>query len=232
MTYDVSGRRVVVLGGSSGIGYATAEAAVEGGARVVVGSRGDEARAAAVERLGESAEGYELDLTDDDGVDAFFESVGAFDYLVCTPAYIPEGGMDVSVEDLQRAFDVKLFGFLRAVRAARPGLAEDGAVCFVSGTASTDPNPDFFGVGLVNAAVESLVGYLALEFAPVRVSAVSPGVVDTWGMDEETRASIAGRLPTGQVTEPEDVAEAVLTCLTNPAIDGTVLRMDGGGSLV
>jgi NAD(P)-dependent dehydrogenase (short-subunit alcohol dehydrogenase family) len=224
------GRRIAVVGGSSGIGRATAAAVVDGGGEVVVGSRSDDERAAVVAELGSSASGHTVDLTDDGSVTDFFDAAGQLDGLVCTPAYLPRGTVStVDDEDLRETFEVKLLGYRRAALAA--DLADDAGVVFVSGTAATDPAPDLFAVGVVNAAVESLVRYLALDRAPVRVNAVSPGVVDTWGMPDDQRAAIADSVPAGRVTEPEDVADAIVALLANRAMTGGVVRVDGGGSL-
>jgi NAD(P)-dependent dehydrogenase (short-subunit alcohol dehydrogenase family) len=223
--------RTVVVGGSSGIGYATAERVVEAGGEVVVAGRDDEARRDAVERLGKGATERALDVADPDAVESFFESVGSFDYLVCTAAYVPTG-FDVSDADLRRAFDVKFFGYYHAAEAARPHLAADGAIAFVTGDAAVRPNPTFFAVGVVNAAVESLVRYLAVEYAPLRVSAVSPNTVDTFGMDADAKAALAESLPARRVAESEDVADALAFALTNPNATGETFRVNGGARLV
>jgi NAD(P)-dependent dehydrogenase (short-subunit alcohol dehydrogenase family) len=223
--------RTVVVGGSSGIGLATAERVVAGGGEVVIAARDDERRREAAERLGERASERALDVSDLGAVEAFFETVGPIDYLVCTAAFLPTG-MDVTDENLRRAFDVKLFGYRAAARAARERMGDDGAMVFVTGEASVDPIPEYFAAGVVNAAVESLVRYLALEYGPVRVSAVSPHVVDTFGMDPETKAETAAGLPAGRVAEPEDVADAVTFALTNPSATGETFRVNGGAGLV
>lgn len=223
--------RTVVVGGSSGIGYATAERVVEAGGEVVVAGRDDEARRDAVERLGKGATERALDVADPDAVESFFESVGSFDYLVCTAAYVPTG-FDVSDADLRRAFDVKFFGYYYAATAAREYLAEDGAVVFITGEAAVDPDPQYFAIGVVNAAVETLTRYLAVEYAPIRVSAISPGLVDTFDMSEDMREKMADSVPVGRVAEPEDIAEAICFALTNPNTSGEVLRINGGASLV
>jgi NAD(P)-dependent dehydrogenase (short-subunit alcohol dehydrogenase family) len=224
------GRRIAVVGGSSGIGRATAAAVVDAGGDVVVGSRSDDERRAVVDELGPGAEGHGIDLTDDASVEAFFEFAGPLDGLVCTPAYLPQGTVsEVDDDEVRTAFEVKLLGYRRAVLAA--DVADDGGVVLVSGTAATHPTPDFFAVGVVNAAVESLARYLALDRAPVRVNVVSPGVVDTWGMPADRRTAVAGRVPVGRVTEPEDVAGAIVAALGNRAMTGTVVTLDGGGSL-
>ena len=229
MSFDNT--RTVVVGGSSGIGLATAERIVEEGGEVVVAARGEEDRVAAAESLGDAASERYVDLADPESVADCFDAVGDLDYLVCTAAYLPFG-FDVSDDELQEAFDVKLLGYRRAAAAARERLPDDGAIVFVTGEASVDPDPTYFAAGVVNAAVESLVRYLAVEYAPVRTSAISPNVVDTFGMDEEAREDVAASVPVGRVAEPEDVAEAVTFALRNRNATGETFRVNGGARLV
>jgi NAD(P)-dependent dehydrogenase (short-subunit alcohol dehydrogenase family) len=134
----------------------------------------------------------------------------------------------VSDEATRRAFEVKLLGYRRAAAAARDRLPEDGAIVLLSGEAAVQVVPDSLAAGLVNAAVETLTRYLAVEYAPIRVSAVSPNVVDTSGMSREARETVAERVPVDHVGEPEDVADAVLFPLANPNATGETLRLNGG----
>jgi NAD(P)-dependent dehydrogenase (short-subunit alcohol dehydrogenase family) len=197
----------------------------------VIAARDDEQRREAAERLGEAASERGLDVGDTDAVAEFFASVGPIDYLVCTAAFLPTG-IDVTDENLRRALDVKLVGYRAAAREARDQLADDGAIVFVTGEAAVDPIPEYFAAGVVNAAVESLVRYLAVEYGPIRVSAVSPHLVDTFGMDPEAKAEAAAGLPTERVAEPEDVADAVAFALRNPTATGETFRVNCGARLV
>ena len=225
-----SGTRTVVIGGSSGIGYATAERIVAAGGEVVVAARDDERREEAAKTLGPNASEQPLDITDRAEVKALFRE-GEVDYLVCTPAYIPTG-FDISEAELRQAFNVKFFGYYYAAEAAREVLPDDGAIVFLSGEASVQPRPEYFAVGVVNAAVECLTRYLAVEYAPIRVSAVSPNLVDTFGMDESTRERAAESVPVGRVADPADIADAVAFLLQNRNTTGEVLRTNGGADLV
>lgn len=222
--------RTVIIGGSSGIGYATAEQIVSEGGEVVVAARDDDRRTEAARTLGPNATERAVDITDRAAVTQTLTDAKP-DYLVCTPAYIPTG-MDISEEELRQAFDVKFFGYYYAAEAARQVIPEDGAMVFLSGEAAVTPDPQYFAVGVVNAAVETLVRYLALEYAPVRVSAVSPNVVDTFGMDDTMRDRVASSVPVDRVAEPEDIAAAVCLALDNPNMSGETLRLNGGSNLV
>ncbi|QIO25263.1 SDR family oxidoreductase [Haloarcula sp. JP-L23] len=222
--------QTIVIGGSSGIGYATAEQIIDSGGDVVIAARDDDRRQEAANTLGPNATEHPLDITVRADVKSLFTEFDA-DYLVCTPAHIPTG-FDISEAQLRKAFDVKFFGYYYAAEAARDVLPEDGAIVFLSGESSVDPQPDYFASGVVNAAVECLTRYLAVEYAPVRISAVSPKIVDTVGMTAEMREQAAEDIPIGQIADPADIADAVCFMLQNPNVTGEVLRSNGGARLV
>lgn len=227
---DFSGSRTVIIGGSSGIGYATAAQIVDSDGEVVIAARDDDRREEAATELGPNATDEFLDITERASVQSLLTDVDA-DYLVCTPAHIPKG-FEISEAELRRAFDVKFFGYYYAAQAARKSLSEDGAIVFLSGETAVKPQLDYFASGVVNAAVECLTRYLAVEYAPIRVSAVSPYIVDTVGMDEEMRKRAASDIPVGKIAAPEEIADAVCFLLQNPNVTGEVLRSNGGSSLV
>lgn len=221
--------KTVIIGGSSGIGYATAENIIEAGGEVIIAARDDERRETAAAELGPNATEWALDITNRPELDNLFAE-NPVDYLVCTPAYIPQG-FDINEQELRTAFDVKFFGYYKAAQAARETLSDDGAIVFMSGEAGVDPNPEYFAVGVVNAAVECLTQYLALEYAPIRVSAISPNAVDTYGLSEETRANLAEEFPLNRVADPDDIAEAICFALQNPNFTGEVIRINGGAGV-
>jgi len=220
--------RVVLLGGSSGIGLATAKRCVEAGWDVVVASR-DPGRA---EIAGEKAA---LDVTDASAVRSFFEAHGPFDHLVSTT--VARAGGPVRLLDLdaaRRAFEAKLWGPLTAIQAADVR----GSIVLTSGAAASTPMRGGAATAAVNGAVEALVRTLAVELAPVRVNAVSPGIIDTptWdAMATEDRDAmfdrLSGSLPAGRVGTAKDVADGIWMLLTNPFVTGIVLPVDGGHRL-
>jgi NAD(P)-dependent dehydrogenase (short-subunit alcohol dehydrogenase family) len=235
---DLHGRCVVVLGGTSGIGLATARLAADAGARVVVAGRDPERAARAAADLG--CTGVPADVLDDDALRRVFEAAGTVDHLVQAAGDISGGPIATTpIERLRPALDVRLWGAIRAVRAATGHLAPDASVTFVSGTVSTRPVPGAAVSAASAAGVEALARALALELAPVRVNAVCPGVVDTPLLDRpfgDRRAAaleqLASRLPVGRVGRSHDVAHAVLFLATNGYVTGEVLHVDGGGRLV
>ncbi len=235
----LAGRHVLVIGGTSGIGAAVAAGALARGATVTVAGR-DEARArAAADRLGTGATGVAVDVADPAAVTALVEGLDALHDLVVT-ANEPGGGRvaDLDPAAVQRTIGVKLLGQLWAARAAAPRLPADGSITLTAGVASHRPSPGAAVTALINGGVEALVRTLAVELAPVRVNAVSPGIIDTpaWdrlGDDERTAflARVGGGLPVGRVGRPEEVAEGMLALLLNGFATGVTLPVDGGGRI-
>jgi NAD(P)-dependent dehydrogenase (short-subunit alcohol dehydrogenase family) len=220
--------RAVFVGGSSGIGLAAARRAVAAGWDVVVASR-DPSRAEL------DAEKVTLDVTDRDAVQALFRRLGPIDHLVSSTVARAGGAARELDLDLARlAFETKLWGPLAAIQAA--DVRESIVLC--SGVAASTPMRGGAATAAVNGAVEALVRTLAVELAPVRVNAVSPGIIDTptWaGMPEEQRQALFSRLadglPTGRVGRADDVADGIWHLLTNGFVTGSVLHVDGGHRL-
>ncbi|MEU0787808.1 SDR family oxidoreductase [Streptomyces sp. NPDC006173] len=235
------GQRVVVIGGTAGIGFAVAEAAAREGAEVVVASRRREGVDAALKRLPAGAVGEVLDATDEEAVREFFGRAGAFDHLVYTAGESLLLG-SLAESDLTRArgfLDTRLWGAYTAVKHGAPAIREGGSVVLTTGTAGRRPMPGTTVAASLCGAMESLTRALALELAPLRVNAVSPGVVRTelWrdlpAQDREGLfASAAGSLPVGRAGEPEDIAEAYLYLMRGGYSTGSVVVVDGGGVLV
>jgi NAD(P)-dependent dehydrogenase (short-subunit alcohol dehydrogenase family) len=232
-TASLEDDRAVIIGGSSGIGLATARAVTDAGGEAIVASRSAEQRQRAVESIDGPVTEYEVDVTDPATIEALFDAVGSFDHLVFTPSYVPnEPYESLSDEDFRRAFEVKFWGAHVAVTNARQSIAEGGSITLTSGNAGNKPAPDFFAIGVVNAAVQMFARYLAVALAPLRVNAVSPGLTDTYGMDEDKRRAVAEATLVGRPGEPEDIAQANLFAMTNPNVSGTVLHVDGGSTLL
>jgi len=228
----LKGKKVVVVGGSSGIGLATAEMAQREGADVIVASRNVTRLDAAAERL--NAVAIPADVTSDDSVIDLFRRCGPVDHVVVTAAQLRTGPFKtVAMEDVRATMESKFWGAWRVARAAdiRPG----GSLTLVSGFLSVRPRPNSAIVGSANGALESLTRALALELAPVRVNAVSPGVIDTpirAAMPEEARremlAKAAASLPVKRVGQGEDIARQIMAFMANGFATGSIVYIDGG----
>lgn len=237
---DLHDQRVVVLGGTSGIGLATAKAAACLGAQVTVVSR----RPASVDRaladLPSGTGGRAADLTDTDQARRLFDDLGSIDHLVFT-AGEPLVLMSLDTLDLIKAresFTLRYFGALWAVHAALPHLRPGGSITLTTGIAGRRPGPGWAVAASICGAIESLTRALAVELAPIRVNAVSPGVVRSplWAsMPQASRDQMyrdtAAAIPAGRVGEVDDIAQAYLFCLTQPFATGSILTVDGGAVL-
>jgi NAD(P)-dependent dehydrogenase (short-subunit alcohol dehydrogenase family) len=228
----LKGQKVVVVGGSSGIGLATAELAKSEGADVIIASRNADRLKAAAGQLG--VKGIVADVTSDDSVANLFKTCGQIDHVVVTAAQLRSGPFKtVAMEDVRATMEGKFWGAWRVAQAAdiRPG----GSLTLVSGFLSIRPRPNSAIVGAANGALESLARSLALELAPVRVNAVSPGIIDTpirAGMPEAARQDMlsktAASLPVGRVGVGEDIARQILAFMTIGFATGSIVYLDGG----
>ena len=172
--------RVVITGGGTGIGLATARLAAARGASVVLLGRRESKLQGAVEAIGAAASHRVLDVTDADAVTRAFKAIGPFDHLVTCAAGITIGPFaELPESALRDFFEVKFWGQVRAIRAALPNLARDGSIVAVSGFLYRKPSPGYSAFAAVNGAIEALVKVLAIELAPVRINALGAGQVDT-----------------------------------------------------
>jgi NAD(P)-dependent dehydrogenase (short-subunit alcohol dehydrogenase family) len=227
------GKRVLVVGGTSGIGAAVTRLATTANADVITASRRDEALSSA-----STAVHLRLDISDEALVRSGLSGQLPFDHVVVSAGGAKPGKFREQSSDIAaQAFETKFWGAWRV--AAHAPLMASASITFVSGVFAERPAVGQVAASCANAALEALARALAVELGPVRVNAVSPGLVDTpmWhAMPEERRtayfASVAEKLPARRICSDEDVAALVLACMTNPALTGAVLKIDGGYTLV
>ncbi|MGV7207885.1 SDR family oxidoreductase [Oxalobacteraceae bacterium A2-2] len=239
-SFDLSGKKVVIVGGKTGIGLGIARAARAAGAAVVVASR----RVAALAEHPELA-GFEqvsLDVRDEAAVRDAFEAIGPFDHLVVTAA--PDIGswgqfMDADMDGVRSYVEGKFLGSWACARHAAPRLRPQGSITFLTGGMAVRPKLGFTAVTSAFAAVEALSASLALELAPLRVNTIRPGYVDTdmWSFlpaeqRDGLRDKVAQTFPVRRVGRPEDIAHGALFLMTNPYVTGTVIEVAGGENLV
>lgn len=236
---SLSGQKVVVVGGSSGMGLGCAEAALAAGAEVVIVSRSNEKLAAAAERLGGKVEIFSADIQQETEVQNLFSSVGSLDHLIIT-ASATAGGPFLKMETAmaKNFFETKFWGAYWCAKYAAPIMSKTGSITFVSGVSSRRPMKGLAPAGACNGALESLSKALALELQPIRVNTISPGLVDTPLYDmmtEERRdgmfAATAKILPVGRVGQSEDIGSLAISLMGNGFISGTTLDIDGGNMI-
>jgi NAD(P)-dependent dehydrogenase (short-subunit alcohol dehydrogenase family) len=229
---SLAGQKIVVVGGSSGIGLATAELCKGDGAHVIIASRNAERLKTAANKIGATA--IVTDVTNDESVAELFRSCGQVDHVVVTAAQLKSGPFKtVAMDDVRATMEGKFWGAWRVARAAN--IRAGGSLTLVSGFLSVRPRPNSAIVGAANGAIESLTRGLALELAPVRVNCVSPGIIDTpirAAMPEAARkemlAKVAGGLPVGRVGVGDDIARQIMAFMAIGFATGSIVYIDGG----
>jgi NAD(P)-dependent dehydrogenase (short-subunit alcohol dehydrogenase family) len=234
-------KRIVLLGGTSGLGFATAEAAAREGARLVVASARQERVSRALGLLPEGTEGHVADFTDEAQVQALFERIGSFDHLVYTAgdSLLLSDFTDTSMADARRAFEVRVWGAMTAVKYGAPHIRVGGSIVLTTGIASQRPFKGWVVPASLLGTMEAMTRALAVELAPIRVNIVSPGVVRTemWNqLSDEAREGlyrdVGAKLLVGRVGEATEVAETFLYLMRQTYSTGQVVTVDGGGVLV
>ena len=235
----LDGKRVVIIGGSSGIGRAVAAKALGEGAEVFIGSSRQEKIDEARQLLAGNVDGAAVDVTSEESIKAFFEKAGAFDHLVFTAgnwgSRPPKSAGEVEIEDFTDLLSVRFYGAMLAVKHGSANIREGGSVTLTSGISAHRPRKGAPLPSTMGGSVEHLTRALAVDLAPVRVNAVCPGVVGTevWGdnAEEQFRAFIDSLLLT-RIGQPDEVAEAYMYTMKCGYVTGQIMRVDGGRSLV
>ena len=232
-------KRVVVIGGGSGIGFAVAELARELGAGVVIASSRKATVDAAVERL-PGVTGRTIDLRDEAVVAEFFQALGGFDHLAITAGdwggamFAPTAEIDLA--QARDGLTVRFWGALAAAKHCCRTIAQDGSITLTSGLLAHRPMKGAPIGTAVGGAVEHLTRGLAIDLAPVRVNAVCPGIILTnhvkQTMPEEVLRSFVAPLPVPRGGSPMEAAKAYTYLMLNGYATGQILPIDGGGLLV
>ena len=236
---ELLGQTVVVIGGSAGIGLATARLARAAGAQVVLTGRDpDRLKHAAHEITPLTTAAF--DATDTVRLEQFFRDLPQpIDHVMVTgsgPYYAPLAEMDFAQArlDLETHLWLPMYVARAAVGTVRPG----GTLLFMGGTGGRRRAIGFTLIGAMTAAMPALIANLALEIAPIRVNLIAAGFVDTplsarlLGDDlEARREELRATLPIGRVVQPSDVAALAVHIMTNSALTGSTYDVDGGQQL-
>lgn len=232
----LAGERVAILGGTSGIGLATARMLAEAGARVIVAGRDPAKLERALAELPQGCEGKCVDASDRAGLDRLAAGLGRIDHLVLSLAAGGGAGSfhELDLAALRRVVEGKAWAFLEALQAFLPSLRADGSVTLVTAATARAAFPGTVGIAFNNGALNAIVPPLAVELAPLRINAVCPGVIETpvfarWSEAERERFFARARAaPLGRPGRPEEVARAIFFLIEDAYVTGAMLEVDGG----
>ncbi|MGU3291704.1 SDR family oxidoreductase [Williamsia sp. M5A3_1d] len=235
MSDELTGATILVVGGAKNLGLAIATRAAELGAHAVIGARDGDAAAKAASSLA-GARGIAIDVTDEASITAAAAELGAVDHIVSLAA----AHHNVPVADLDHdatvtAFEAKVIGPLLLAKHFAPTMPPTGSIILFSGVAAWKPSPGKAIMGITNGAVSFTASHLAKELAPIRVNAISPGIVDSgqWdGMPDADRTAlfegVAGSVPAGRVGATADIVDAATWLLTAGFVSGETIHVEGG----
>ncbi|MEK3910009.1 SDR family oxidoreductase [Paenibacillus sp. FSL H7-0331] len=226
---NLENQRVVIIGGSTGIGLATAREAVLQGARVIIAGRSlDKLEKAQATIDSELLEIRQMDNQSEDSIKAFFQEIGQFDHLFTPGASYVLGPITASKDVAESCFKAKFWPQYFAAKYAVPHISQNGSIVLMSGAASQRPISGAASYAACNGAIESLGKALAIELAPVRVNVVSPGTIRTEKERTEAYEAYQGMCLLKRVGSVEEVAHAVIYLMTNRYTTGSTLFPDGG----
>jgi NAD(P)-dependent dehydrogenase (short-subunit alcohol dehydrogenase family) len=235
------GHKIVVVGGTSGIGLAVARNAADHGAEVYIGSSSPEKLSSVLSSL-PGIRGAVVDVGNEESVSRFFSNLSEIDHIVSTvgQTYRPKAFTETPLEEAQALYKIKYWGQFLIAKHGAPKLQENGSLTLTSGILSARPVAGMGVLASINAGVEALGRTLALELAPRRVNTVCPGFIDTgklWkdlpGEEREAKlqAKATSDLLTARAGIPDDAAKSYLYAISNPYVTGQTIVVDGGGSL-
>lgn len=237
LNMEIGGKKILIVGGTTGMGYAIAKASIQLGAQVIVASRSIDKVNKAATTLGENACGIKVDATNIEDISKMWAEIGEIDHLVIAAANIKAiGFLGSNIEDAQSSMDSKFWGAYRIIQNAK--IAQNGSILLISGVASRKPGPQAAILSAINSALEAFGKALALELKPIRVNVICPGLIDTEFWDdvpENIKEFMFNKAktdtPVGRVGQPEEIAQAAMALITNQFITGVVLDVDGGAML-
>lgn len=239
--YSLEGQHVLVLGGGSGFGLATAQHAHRLGARVTIASRSKERLEKARSQVGERCAIAEADVRDEESMQRLFKALGDLDHIFFSAGTHPRALVkDAQVSDVRTGLEERFWGAFFSVKYGAPQLRPHGSITFITGVGVFKPGVSGESVVTAGAgAVDTFTRSMALELQPIRVNSLSPGGCDTaltrklcgdaW---DQMSSAWAKKIPAGRIGTTDDIAHAAMFLMTNGYTTGTTLHVEGGYRLV
>lgn len=232
-------QRAIIIGGSSGMGYATAQTLLDQGMQVtIIGRREEQLQHAAKNLQSDLLQTYSLDISDEKAVEKFFGQIEQFHHLVLSVGVSVNcmgNFQEIDLTLLEVGFRNKVLWQLSVLQKAIPKLHKEGSVTFVTAMSARHAAPGASAPGAINGALEAMIPTLARELGPIRINGVSPGLLNTprWAkLPEEERTALlhnfATMLPVGYVGEAKDAAACISMLVSNRYITGSIIECDGG----
>ena len=233
----LEGRKVVIVGGNSGIGLATAMALASEGARVSIVGRSKKKTHEAAKEVGGTTTAIVADASDRTAMESALVRLGKVDDVIVTAAGGAGAGaiQALDTEALRQGFEEKFWVHWTVLKTVLTHIRQSGSITFVGAARSRMADPESVGLAAINGAIDAMVPGLAKGLAPIRVNMMSPGVIDTPPWDALPAAEkpqyfeqLMKNLPAGRVGRPEEVASAITAIIQNEYITGVILEVDGG----
>jgi NAD(P)-dependent dehydrogenase (short-subunit alcohol dehydrogenase family) len=232
---DTLDARVLIVGGTGGIGRALAERYASLGSDVVITSRDAGRAASTAAEIGPNVRGLALDIAEPERIADMLADVGEIDRLLIVAVERDSNSVrNYDIAKARRAVTVKLVGYTEIVHAMLGRFSEDASVVIFGGLASERPYPGSTTITMVNGAVRSMIKTMAVELAPIRFNAIHPGIIgDTpaWSGKPEALEAVRARTPGGRLATTDDVVDAVKFLFNNKGVNGVNLVVDGGWML-
>lgn len=226
---------VVIIGGSSGIGLATARRVIAEGGHVVITGRRQNILDMACKELGGQATGIVTDALDDNATRALFEQIDKVDHIFSTAGtFTDDQNLQADDDIMRKDMESRFWSVVRAVKYGIPKMNKQGSVIFMSGTANRRPEGAPVGSASLGA-VETFARSMAVQYAPIRFNCIAPGFTRTAFVEsllgdqtDEILESVVKRVPLGRLGSPDEVADAVFFLMNNGYVNGITLTVDGG----
>jgi NAD(P)-dependent dehydrogenase (short-subunit alcohol dehydrogenase family) len=231
MDANLEEKKVLIIGGSSGIGLAVANLTQQNGADVIVASRNATERMAVLPEPLNTIEAHSFDINDIQSYEKLLGDIGAIDHLVIAIRPEIQSGhfQEADIDNVKSAFDTKFWGPYQFIQKAHRHIKETGSIILTSGIAGEKIYSGVSTMALINSATETLCRTLAVELSPLRVNCISPGFVEP---KPESVQDYAQQFPINRLATMEEIASAFLYLMSNPYVTGEIMVIDGGARLI